>query len=146
MTEVSYQVRNVLFAIFISVVDHWLIQYKIDGFRWDLSKGFTQNNTCATQGCSSGTEIDNWGNYDASRIAIWKRIYDSMQVTLSGSYCIMEHLAVNQEEKELSDYGMLLWGNMNYNYNEATMGYLTNSNFQYGIYTNRTWTQPHLIT
>jgi hypothetical protein len=58
----------------------------------------------------------------------------------------MEHLAVNQEEKELSDYGMLLWGNMNYNYNEATMGYLANSNFQYGIYTNRTWSKPHLVT
>lgn len=25
-----------------NVVKHWLTQYHIDGFRWDLSKGFTQ--------------------------------------------------------------------------------------------------------
>ena len=128
------------------VVDHWLTNYKVDGFRWDLSKGFTQTKSCVTQNCDQSQDYDSWGSYDASRIAIWKRIYDSMQVTTPGSYCILEHLAVNQEEKELSDYGMLLWGNMNYNYNEATMGYLGNSNFQYGIYTNRTWTKPHLIT
>jgi len=25
------------------VVEHWINEYKIDGFRWDLTKGFTQN-------------------------------------------------------------------------------------------------------
>jgi 1,4-alpha-glucan branching enzyme len=28
------------------VVEHWLTEYKLDGFRWDLSKGFTQNTQC----------------------------------------------------------------------------------------------------
>jgi hypothetical protein len=41
---------------------------------------------------------------------------------------------------------MLLWGNLNYNYNEASMGYLGSSNFQYGIFTNRGWTNPTLLT
>lgn len=26
------------------VIRHWLVNYKLDGFRWDLSKGFTQTN------------------------------------------------------------------------------------------------------
>jgi len=120
------------------VVEHWLTNYRIDGFRWDLSKGFTQVN--------SGSDVNAWSNRDASRIAIWKRIYDKMQATVPGSYCVLEHFAANNEEIELSNYGMLLWGNLNSAYNEATMGYLSNSNFQSGIYTNRGWSQPNLIT
>lgn len=128
------------------VVTHWLTNYRIDGFRWDLSKGFTQINSCTTANCDQNTEVNNWSVYDASRIAIWNRIYAKMQAVSSGSYCILEHFADNAEEKELSTTGMLLWGNSNYNYNEASMGYLGSSNFQYGIFTNRTWTQPNLIT
>jgi hypothetical protein len=120
------------------VVEHWLTKYKIDGFRWDLSKGFTQTN--------NPTNVAAWGNYDASRIAIWKRIYDKMQSINTGSYCILEHFADNSEETELSNYGMLLWGNSNYNFNQATMGFVSGSDFQSGIHVNRGWTNPHLVT
>ncbi len=120
------------------VVTHWLTNYKIDGFRWDLSKGFTQTN--------NPTDVAAWSNYDLSRINIWKRIYDKMQSVSSNSYCILEHFAANSEEIELSNYGMLLWGNANYNFNQATMGYSTDWNFQYGIFTNRGWTNPYLVT
>ena len=118
------------------VVEHWLTNYKIDGFRWDLSKGFTQTN--------NPNNVGAWGNYDASRVAIWKRIYDKMQTVAPNSYCILEHFADNSEEIELSNYGMMLWGNSNNDYNQATMGYA--SNIQYGIYTNRGWTNPTLVT
>jgi len=128
------------------VIEHWLQNYKIDGFRWDLSKGFTQTNTCTTGDCNTGTEVNNWGNYDAGRVATWKAYYDTMQLKAPNSYCILEHFAANQEEIELSNYGMLLWGNLNYNYNEATMGWISTSNFQYGIYTNRGWSKPNLVT
>ncbi len=120
------------------VIRHWMVNYKIDGFRWDLSKGFTQTN--------SGSNVGLWGNYDAGRVATWKRIYDTMQNVVSGSYCILEHFADNTEETELSNYGMLLWGNLNYNFNEATKGVISNSNFQWGVHTSRNWTVPHLIT
>ncbi|MFX8805539.1 hypothetical protein ABTM67_20510, partial [Acinetobacter baumannii] len=76
--------------------------YKLDGFRWDLSKGFTQTN--------NPTDVNAWSAYDASRIAIWKRIYDTIQSVSSNAYCILEHFAANSEELELSNYGMLLWG------------------------------------
>jgi glycosidase len=124
------------------VIEHWLTEYKIDGFRWDLSKGFTQNVQCS----GSTTDEACISAYHADRVAIWKRYYDTMQLKSSGSYCILEHFADNTEEKELSDYGMMLWGNSNYNFSEAAMGWVSNSNFEYGIFKTRNWTQPHLIT
>ena len=126
------------------VITHWLTKYKIDGFRWDMAKGFTQNNTCDATG--NNCNVTAWGNYDAPRVATWKNIYDKMQSVSSGSYCILEMFADNSEEKVEAEYGMLLWGNLNYNYNQSTMGYATSSDLSYGIYTNRSWTQPNLIT
>ena len=60
---------------------------------------------------------------------------------------IFEHFAENKEEKELSDYGMMLWGNLNDQYNEATMGYHSEgkSNFSGISYKARDWNKPHLV-
>ncbi len=120
------------------VVEHWLTEYKIDGFRFDLSKGFTQVN--------SGNNVGLWGQYDASRVAIWKRYYDTVQLKSPGSYAILEHFADNAEEIELSNYGMLLWGNNTYNFAEASRGALANSNFEGAIHTVRNWPNPHLVS
>ncbi len=119
------------------VIEHWLQEYKLDGFRWDLSKGFTQTN--------SGSNVGLWGQYDASRVAIWKRYYDTMQLKSAGTYCILEHFADNSEEIELSNYGMLLWGNNTAQWQEATMGYTTTSNFEGNIHSVRNWSNPHLV-
>ena len=121
-----------------NVVKHWLTKYHIDGFRWDMSKGFTQKNTL--------NDVAAWGAYDATRIAIWKNIYDTMQKASVNSYCILEHFADNSEEKVLSDYGMLLWGNANYNFNQATMGYTTDASFDYAFANGRGWSQQNLVT
>ncbi len=126
------------------VVDHWLNTYKIDGFRFDLSKGFTQTQTCDANGANCN--VGAWGNYDQSRIDIWKRYYDTLQVKSPSSYCILEHFADNSEEKVLSDYGMMLWGNANYNYNEASMGYSANWDFSSGLAGQRGWSNPYLVT
>ena len=114
------------------VTRFWLEEYKIDGYRYDFTKGFTQN-----PGDGSA--------YDADRIRLLKRMADQQRVVDDSSYVILEHLAVNQEEQELSDYGMLLWGNYNYNYNEATMGYPDDSDFSGMLYTQRNWNDPHLL-
>ena len=124
------------------VVEHWLTEYKLDGFRWDLSKGFTQNTQCG----GSTTNESCIAAYHADRVAIWKRYYDTMQLKSPGSYCILEHFCDNTEEIELSNYGMLLWGNSNYNFQEAAMGWVPTSNFEYGIFKVRNWAQPHLVT
>ena len=94
-----------------------------------LSKGFTQTQTCDNNG--NNCNVNAWGAYDASRIAIWKRYYDTLQLKSPGCYAILEHFADNTEETELSNYGMLLWGNMSYNYQQASMGYNTGWDFQW---------------
>lgn len=119
------------------VITHWLSKYRLDGFRWDFTKGFSQR-SAPTEPASAA--------YDAGRISILKRIYDKMQAVTPGSICILEHFAANTEEKELSDYGMLLWGNLNYNYSGAARGALAESDFSWGIFTSRTWSNPTLLT
>lgn len=118
------------------VIEHWLTEYKIDGFRWDLSKGFTQN---------FSADVGAWNNYDVSRVNIWKRIYDKMQTVSNNSYCILEHLGGNDEEKDLANYGMMLWGKETDPFNEMSMGYVANSNFQGVFHNARNWSQQHLV-
>lgn len=96
------------------VVEHWLKEYRIDGYRFDLSKGFTQKNT--------GNDVGAWGNYDESRIKIWQRIYDKIRSYDSTAYVILEHFSDGQEERELAAYGMMLWGNANFDYRKAAAG------------------------
>ncbi len=115
----------------------WLEEYKVDGYRFDLSKGFTQTNTLGNTG--------QWGQYDQSRINILKAYADSIWSVNDDAYVILEHFADNTEEKVLSNDGMLLWGNLNYNYNEATMGWLPNSNFDWISYQKRAWNDPHVM-
>lgn len=122
-------------------IEHWLQEYKLDGFRWDLSKGFTQNTQC---GGSTSNESC-FSQYHADRVALWKRYYDTMQVKSPGSYCILEHFADNTEETELANYGILIWGNSNYNFSEAAMGWVPTSNFDSYLHIARGWSNPHLI-
>lgn len=124
------------------VMEHWLQEYKLDGFRFDLSKGFTQNAQCG----ASQTNETCIAQYHADRVAIWKRYYDTCQLKSPGSYVILEHFAADNEEIELSDYGMLLWGNDTYNFQEASMGYTGTSNFERYLYNVRSWNKPHLVS
>jgi len=120
-----------------SVNSYWINEYKVDGFRFDFTKGFGNN----IKGSS-----DPWGsNYDADRIALLKRMADKIWEEKSDAAVIFEHLSVNSEEKELANYGILMWGNINYSYNEATMGYNDNSNFDWISYKKRGWNDPHVV-
>ncbi len=122
-----------------SILRFWLQEYKVDGFRFDLSKGFTQKNTLGN--------VAAWGNYDADRIQTWTRYSDTIWAVNSKAYVILEHFADNSEEKELSNRGMMLWGNLNYAYGEGAMGYNTGtkSDFSSISYLNRGWSQPNLV-
>jgi glycosidase len=113
------------------ITSYWMTEYKIDGFRFDFTKGFTN-----TSGDGS--------SYDASRIAILKRMATALWSVKPGAYVILEHFAPNTEEMELASFGMLLWGNSNYVYSEAAMGYasdLTNVS-----HLGRGWTVPNLVS
>lgn len=129
---------------YLDTVNHyWLNEFKVDGFRFDLSKGFTQKNT--------GSDVGAWGAYDGSRIFILKRMADQIWAHTPDAVIILEHFADNTEEKELASYrsgegkGMMLWGKMSEQYNQNTMGYASNADISGVYYKNRTWTVPHLV-
>ncbi len=87
------------------VNEFWLREYRFDGYRFDLSKGFTQT--------KSGNDVGFWGQYDASRVAIWKRIYGQIRAVDPTAYVMLEHFADDREEAELTNAGMLVWDNQN---------------------------------
>ena len=114
---------------------HWLENYNIDGFRFDLSKGFASN-------VNNRSLLD---GRNEQRIANLKRMADQIWDSDTDAYVILEHFAANSEEIELSNYGMMLWGNHNYNYNQASMGYREGSDFSEVHFSNRGWSYPHLV-
>jgi 1,4-alpha-glucan branching enzyme len=117
------------------VVAYWLEEYHVDGYRYDLSKGFTQKNTLGNVGA--------WGQYDASRIQLLKRLADVQWSVDPDSYVILEHFAENTEEKELADYGMMLWGNENHNFRNLAKG--NNANVGGLSYQVKGWNEPHVV-
>ncbi|MCF8307457.1 MAG: T9SS type A sorting domain-containing protein [Bacteroidales bacterium] len=119
------------------VMSFWLNEFKIDGFRFDLTKGFTQTYT--------GDDLGAWGEYDQSRVDILEDYYTHIKAEDEDAYVILEHLAENEEEVVLADMGMLLWGNMNENFNQNTMGYSENSDYSWAYYSERGFTYPNLI-
>ena len=123
------------------VLEFWMKEYKADGFRFDLSKGFTQKNS----GTSDGN-VGAWSSYDGTRIAILKQYNDFIRSLDNSFYVILEHFAEDKEEKELAAEGMLLWNNLNYSFNEGTMGYVQNSDLSRTFYGTHGMTQPALIT
>jgi len=111
-----------------NVMKFWMQEYRIDGFRFDLAKGFTQK---------TSNDDASFSAYDESRIAIWKDYNNYIKsIDTNNFYVILEHFADASEERVLADEGMMLWNNLNYNMNEATMGWLGNSNFSWGFYGN----------
>ncbi|WP_148869835.1 alpha-amylase family glycosyl hydrolase [Tenacibaculum adriaticum] len=125
---------------------YWINEYKIDGFRWDLTKGFTQNCTASDESCT--------GSYQTDRVAILKEYADYQWEIDPNFYIIFEHLGGNTEETEWVNYrlpegkGIMMWSNLNPNYNEATMGYHDggNSDFSWIDYNNRDWSVPANIS
>ncbi|MEM6769658.1 MAG: alpha-amylase family glycosyl hydrolase, partial [Bacteroidota bacterium] len=117
---------------------YWLEEFQVDGFRWDLSKGFTQN---------FSNDVGQWNQYDASRIAIIKDYADHVWNVDNQAMMIMEHLGQQSEERELADYGngMYFWSGFNPHdeFLEASMGYP--SNLREVIAENRGFVDKNLV-
>jgi 1,4-alpha-glucan branching enzyme len=128
------------------VVKHWIEEFKIDGFRWDLTKGFTQN-------CASGASCTE--QYQADRVAILKQYADYSWDLDSDHYVIFEHLGSSSgsdtEEIEWANYrlgegkGIMLWGKMTNPYNQLTMGYNSNNDISGMGHTSRGFADKRLV-
>jgi len=108
------------------VVKHWIEDFKVDGFRWDLTKGFTQNCSGSDEGCTN--------SYQQDRVDILKTYADYSWSLDAEHYVIFEHLGEQNEEKEWANYrlsegkGIMMWGKMTDPYSQLLMGYSSNSN------------------
>ncbi len=101
---------------FKRVLQYWITEYKVDGYRLDLTKGFTQN---------SGTE----STWDQSRVDNLKDYYNAVKSVKSDVMFILEHFVGGSEEDYLASQGMYLWRNMNNSYSQSAMGYQNSSDF-----------------
>ena len=104
-------------------LEYLLTEYKVDGFRFDLTKGFTQTKT--------DPDVGKWGQYDASRVAILKGYADHIWSVNDKAVVIFEHLAEYREELVLAQHGIQLWRNMNHTYREAVGGKVGNFSGSY---------------
>lgn len=102
------------------VVKHWIEEFKIDGFRWDLTKGFTQKCTANDDSCTNA--------YQQDRVDLLKTYADYSWSLDPNHYVIFEHLGTDVEEREWANYknGIMLWGKMTSEYNELSMGFASN--------------------
>jgi 1,4-alpha-glucan branching enzyme len=111
------------------VVKQWIEEYKIDGFRWDLTKGFTQN-------CASGDACTN--TYQQDRVDVLKEYADYSWSLDPNHIIIFEHLGNDNEEQQWANYrigetpskGVLMWGKMTNEYNQLSMGWNSSNNIE----------------
>ncbi|MEA4851836.1 MAG: alpha-amylase family glycosyl hydrolase [Paludibacter sp.] len=105
--------------MFKRMVQYWITEYKVDGYRLDLTKGFTQ--TSSTEATAS--------NYDQSRIDNITEYYNAAKAVKSDVMFILEHFCADNEETQLAYKGMYLWRNVNNAYSQSAMGYQSSSDF-----------------
>lgn len=109
------------------VLEQWIKEYRVDGFRWDLTKGFTQ-------ACSGGNDACT-NAYQQDRVDILKKYADFQWAHDASSIAIFEHLGTDAEEQQWANYrigegkGILMWDKLTDPYNQNTMGYAAGSNF-----------------
>ena len=93
--------------MFRRAVAYWLTEYKVDGYRFDLSHGL-----CGT----TNTALKNINEY-----------YDVMQSVSPGSYLMLEHWGGNMktDRPKLVEAGMMCWQNTADAFEQAAGAWLT---------------------
>jgi 1,4-alpha-glucan branching enzyme len=125
------------------VLKHWIEDFKIDGFRWDLTKGFTQNCSGGDDGCTN--------SYQQDRVDLLKQYADYSWSLDTDHYVIFEHLGSDNEEQQWANHreneskGIMMWGKMTDEYNELTMGTSGNKNFNRMGHKSRGFAKPRLM-
>ncbi len=118
-----------------SITSFWMRQYKVDGFRFDFAKGWTN------------TVGDGYA-YDLPRITNLKLAADHIWSINPKAYVILELFTDNSEQMILSDYGMMIWDNMNCSYSQASMGFASGScswDLSPVSYKDFGWAKPNLV-
>jgi 1,4-alpha-glucan branching enzyme len=117
-----------------SICHYWISEFKVDGFRFDFTKGFTNTPTSTDVAMSA---------YDPSRIANLEYYGNKIWAYKPDAALILEHFTGNTEEMELASYGFLLWGDGKYGYANASRG--ADSDFMEASWKNLGWTAPGVV-
>lgn len=98
----------------LRTIQYWINEFKIDGYRWDLTKGFTNQCTSMDETCTNG--------YRTDRVAKMKWYADNQWAADPNSLVIFEHLGTGgsaAEELEWANYqrngdskGIMQWRKM----------------------------------
>lgn len=94
--------------MFIRVLKYWLEEYKIDGYRLDISHGLCSD--------KANTSVDNLIDY----------YQKGVKAVEPDAYMILEHWggSMGTERPRLISYGMQCWENTNHAYCQTAMGWL----------------------
>jgi hypothetical protein len=106
------------------VIKHWIEDFKIDGFRWDLTKGFTQN-------CTGSDACTN--SYQQDRVDVLREYVDYSWSLDPYHFAIFEHLGPAGEEQQWANYringeadgiskGVMMWGEIYTAYKDLARG------------------------
>ncbi|OIP84699.1 MAG: hypothetical protein AUK44_01740 [Porphyromonadaceae bacterium CG2_30_38_12] len=115
---------------FKRMVQYWINEYKIDGYRLDLTKGLTQHVTLGEPNVSA---------YDQSRIDNITAYYNAAKAVKPDVMFILEHFCEYSEESALANKGMYLWRKVNDAFSQSAMGIQSNSDFGGMISSPRQW-------
>lgn len=126
------------------VIKNWIQEYKIDGFRWDLTKGFTQNCT-GSDACTNG--------YQQDRVDVLKEYADYSWSLDPTHYAIFEHLGSDNEEQQWANYrinenpskGVMMWGELTAPYAQLAMGYANDADISRVGHLSRGFNAKRLI-
>ena len=95
-------------TMFTRSLAYWLTEYKVDGFRMDLSHGL-----CGTKSNTSVANIKHYYEYGVKAVS-------------PDAYMILEHWGANMgsERPQLVNAGMMCWDNTTNAYYQTAMGWL----------------------
>lgn len=105
-------------------LQYWINEYKVDGFRFDLSKGFTQG---------AGT------SYDGNRVNYITEYQNAVKAVKSDAMFILEHWGPGDEEAYLATKEIYMWMNNTYAYQQSALGASSGSSFTGMIRSPRQW-------
>ena len=90
-----------------SALNYWINEYKVDGYRMDISHGFCGSN------CSNRSEI------------VFDYFNNGVKSANENAYFILEHWEEYPGEKQdYINFGMLCWLNNTHSYEQTAMGWL----------------------
>ena len=127
------------------VIKHWIEDFHIDGFRWDLTKGFTQACTSGDQTCTNA--------YQQDRVDILKDYADYSWSLDPYHYAIFEHLGIDSEEQQWANYrvnetpskGVMMWGELYEPYKQLELGFASNAGITRMGHVSRGFTAKRLM-